>query len=183
MHVLSTDLHTFEDNVKKAFWAKDIERQIRVDEAMDKSVQLSLKRTNSASLLSQQPQGKKQKAPVDQQQKIYCDFCGRAGHTKPDCRKKNNACYNCGEMGHIISYCQNPAAIQDRLPRPPIAAQALRQAPPTPPRPLHQQFQPKPPQQPYPRPPQKRMPNIPPQQKRYEATNVVESILYICDRP
>lgn len=59
MHVLSTDLHTFEDNVKKAFWAKDIERQIRVDEAMDKGVQLSLKRTNSASLLSQQPQGKK----------------------------------------------------------------------------------------------------------------------------
>lgn len=35
-HVLSVNLTTFEENMKKAFWSKDIEREISVDDTTDR---------------------------------------------------------------------------------------------------------------------------------------------------
>lgn len=34
-----------------------------------------------------------------------CTFCGRAGHSVLNCRRKNGACFSCGERGHFSRQC------------------------------------------------------------------------------
>jgi len=37
--------------------------------------------------------------------KVRCDCCGREGHTKAACWKKNEQCNKCGQRGHLEIMC------------------------------------------------------------------------------
>lgn len=80
--VESTELLTFEANVKKAFGLETIANRIK----FANGTTMGFKRVNSTPPPIQQQQ-------QPQRSRVTCDYCLRLDHVEEDCRKKSGSCF------------------------------------------------------------------------------------------
>jgi hypothetical protein len=69
-------------------------------------VSISKKQYNKNELL-EMSQNRNFLKKEEKKRKLYCHYCGKPGHIKPNCKKlhKSKQCYKCGKIGHIARFC------------------------------------------------------------------------------
>ena len=155
MEVTSVTLHTYEENLKRAYWAEECIRKKALYAQQLQQMQIQAKSQSPGQFQqrpqqqyqhqqrSQQPYQQQAKRPrSDQAQRVSCVHCGK-GHLSAECRWMSGACYDCGKFDHKVRDCPGKKdqgrGVRNTAPRPPMAAAPLRQAPPNRPQQPNQQ--------------------------------------------
>ena len=144
--VTGVTLAIYEENLKRAYWA---EESIREKAAYNQTIRQSQTQSKAPTGYQQQYQQRpqqqyQQRTQQSQQQakrprfdqsqtqgqRLRCVHCGK-NHPSTECRVMSGACFECGLQGHQVKDCpkKQGQGVRSTAPRPPLAAQPLRQAP------------------------------------------------------